>query len=120
MVNTSCLLFLRDIHEGYVSLQVADDGQSKFAHEIKNIDEDKKSVEKKFFVNNIGLFLTGREVFNNFKNRLFPFESIDQIQTPKPKIKPESEPDLEIKPQQPTQALNQILNIQNLYLNCVK
>ena len=49
MVNTSCLLFLRDIHEGYVSLQVADDEQSKFAHEIKNIDEDAKSVEKTFF-----------------------------------------------------------------------
>ena len=44
---------LRDINEEYLSLKDADDEQSKFANESKNIDNiDKgvRSVRKRFFL----------------------------------------------------------------------
>ena len=54
---------MRDIHEGILSLQVADDEQSKFVHEIKNIDEDAKSVEKKVFL------ITLKQIISDWKYR---------------------------------------------------
>ena len=53
-------IFLRDIHEKYLSLKDADDEQSKFANKLKNISIDINSVEKKFFLNNIGLFYSAK------------------------------------------------------------
>ena len=50
MVNIHSLLFLRDIHEGYLSLGDADNKQSKFATELKNFDKGIKI--KKVFLNN--------------------------------------------------------------------
>ena len=54
MVNIHSLLFLRDIHEGYLSLEDADNKQSKFATELKNFDKGIKIVIKikKVFLNN--------------------------------------------------------------------
>ena len=50
----------------------------KFGNKLKNIDKSIKSVEKKLFLSNIGLLFTAREeVFNNFKNRLFPIKNIE-------------------------------------------
>ena len=46
------IVFLRDIHEGYLSSKDADDEQSKFANKLNNIDKGIKSVEKKLFLNN--------------------------------------------------------------------
>ena len=54
---------MRDVHEGILSLQVADDEQSKFAHEIKNIDKDAKSVEKKVFL------ITLKQIISDWKYR---------------------------------------------------
>ena len=73
------IAFLRDIHQGYLSLKDADDDeQSKFTNRLKNIDKGIKSVEKKLFLSNIGLFFTAREkVHNNFKNRLFPIKNTE-------------------------------------------
>ena len=65
------IIFLRDIHERYLSYKDADDEQSKFANNLRNIDKGLKSVEKIVFLNNIGLYLTAREkVLNKFKKRL--------------------------------------------------
>ena len=36
--------FLRDIHEGYLSLQDTDDKQIKFANKLKSIDKGIKPV----------------------------------------------------------------------------
>ena len=42
------IVFLRDIHEGHLSLE--DDGhQSNFAAKLKNLDNSKKRIEKQFF-----------------------------------------------------------------------
>ena len=38
--------FLRDIHEGHLSLKDADDEQSNFAAQIKNLGKDKKNKTK--------------------------------------------------------------------------
>ena len=43
LVNSLCLLFLRDIHEAYLPLKDAHDKQSKFANTLKSIDQTKKS-----------------------------------------------------------------------------
>ena len=51
-----------------------------------------RSVEKKYFLNNIGLCFGAREkAFNNFKNRIFPIK--DKILTPSPKPESELEPE---------------------------
>ena len=48
--------FLRDIHEGYLSLKDADNKQSKFATQLKNFDKGIKRISKKnFFFKNLGL-----------------------------------------------------------------
>ena len=36
------IAFLRDIHEGYLSLKDADDEQRKFASKLKSVDKDIK------------------------------------------------------------------------------
>ena len=43
------IVFLRDVHEGYLSLESADNEQSIFATELKNVDKDIKTVDKSFF-----------------------------------------------------------------------
>ena len=42
MFFTYC--FLRDVHEGYLSLEEADDEQSNFAAKLKNLDKGKKYI----------------------------------------------------------------------------
>ena len=96
MVNILYQLFFKR----YLSLKDADDEQIKFANELKSIDNGPKSVEKKLFMNNVVLFLTAREkVLNNFENRLFPIENLEQELEPELEPEPEQEPELEPKPQ---------------------
>ena len=64
-------MFLRDIHEGYLSLKDTNDEQIKFPNKLKSIDKSIKLIEKKFFLSNIGLSFTAREkILNNLTNRL--------------------------------------------------
>ena len=44
------------MHEGYLSLEDADDQQSNFAAKLKNLDKGKKQLKKCFLQNNLGLF----------------------------------------------------------------
>ena len=66
------IVFLRDIHEGHLSLEDANDEQSNFAAKIKNLDKGKKTFKKdiknlKTFLNNLGLLFSAREkVLINF------------------------------------------------------
>ena len=88
------IVFLRDIHEGYLSLKDADNEQSKFANNLKNIDKGINSIEKKLFPSNIRLFFTAREKFlNSIKNRLFPIKNLEL--KPEQELEPELEPELE-------------------------
>ena len=49
----------------------------------------KKGLEKKSFLNNLGLLFSAREkVFNNFKSRLFPVKNLDKIPTSEPAAEP--------------------------------
>ena len=45
MFFTYC--FLRDIHEGHLSLENADHKQSNFAIELNNLEKGRKTFEKK-------------------------------------------------------------------------
>ena len=49
LVNIHHLLFLRDLHEGYLSLEDADNTQSNFATEFENFSKSIKAVKKIFF-----------------------------------------------------------------------
>ena len=42
MFFTYC--FLRDVYEGYLSLEEADDEQNNFAAKLKNLDKGKKYI----------------------------------------------------------------------------
>ena len=48
-MNILYLLFLRDIHEGYLSLKDADYAQNNLAVELKNLVNGKKAFEKELF-----------------------------------------------------------------------
>ena len=64
-------MFLRVIHEGYLSLKDTNDEQIKFPNKLESIDKSIKFIEKKFFLSNIGLSFTAREkILNNLTNRL--------------------------------------------------
>ena len=55
--------------EGYSILKDADYEQSKFPKELKSVDKGEKPVERKHFLNNLGLFLGARKnSLNNFKS----------------------------------------------------
>ena len=43
------IVFLRDIHEGHLSLKYGDDEQSNFVAKRKNLDKGKKQLKKSFF-----------------------------------------------------------------------
>ena len=43
-------MFLRDIHEGQLSIEGANNKQSKFGNELKNFDKGTKTLDKKSFL----------------------------------------------------------------------
>ena len=43
------IAFLRDIHEGHLSVEGADNKQSNFANELNNFDKGTKTLDKKYF-----------------------------------------------------------------------
>ena len=47
LVNIHYYCFLRDIHDGYLLLEEADNKQSNFANELKNFKKGTKTLEKK-------------------------------------------------------------------------
>ena len=69
---------------------------SKFANKLKGRDKVVKSIEKKLFQSNKGLFFTAKEkVFNNFKPKLFPTKNLEP--TLGPEVEQEVEPELDRK-----------------------
>ena len=94
------IIFSKDIHEGYLSLKNVDDEQSKFANKWKNIVKGVKSVEKKLFLSNIGLFFSARQsILNNFRDRLVPLKNLE----PEPELEPK--PELKTEPKHRKSAL---------------
>ena len=76
------MVFLRDIHEGNLSIGKADNKKSYFVNELKSFDKSTKALEKKPFLNNLGLLLSARDkVLNSFKSRLFLLKKLDKIVT---------------------------------------
>ena len=78
------LVFSRDIHKGDLSIEKADNKQSNFANELKNFGKGIKTVEKKFFLNNLGLLLFSA----SFKTRLFPIKNLNKIPLNEPATEP--------------------------------
>ena len=69
------IVFLRDIHEGNLSLEDADYKQSNYAAKLKNLGKGKKQLKKSFFKNNLALlFIAKEKIVNKFKSRLFPIK----------------------------------------------
>ena len=48
-MNITCLLLLRHVHEGHLSLEDTDDEQSNFAAKKQNLDKGNKIRESIFF-----------------------------------------------------------------------
>ena len=67
--------FLRDIHEGHLSLKHTDNGQSNFVAKIKSSDKGNKQL-KNCLINSGLLFIARENVFNNFKRRLSPIKKV--------------------------------------------
>ena len=52
---------------------------------MKNFDRGTKTLDKKSFLNNLGLLFSAREkVLNSFKSRLFPIKNLDTFPTREP------------------------------------
>ena len=89
LVNIHYLLFLRDIYEGHLSTEGANNKQSNFTNELKNFDKGAKILDKKYFLNNLGLLFSAREkVLNSFKIRLFPIKECEQAPDQAPEQAP--------------------------------
>ena len=78
------LVFSRDIHEGDLSIEKADNKQSNFANELKNFGKGIKTIEKKFFLYNLGLLLFSV----SFKTRLFPIKNLNKVPLNEPATEP--------------------------------
>ena len=64
-------VFLRDIHEGNLSLKDADIKQNHLINELRNMQKSKIAVEEISFLKN-SLFISTREkILNNFKGKIF-------------------------------------------------
>ena len=99
------IVFLRDIHEGHLSIEETDNKQGDFAKELKNFDKGIKTLEKNSFLNNLGLLYSAREkVLNSFKSRLFPIKDFNKIPTHKPATEPEVVKEPATEPQVATKA----------------
>ena len=94
LVNIHHLVFfLRDIHNGYLSLEKTDNKQSNFVNELKNFEKGTKTLEKRSFLDNLGLLFSAREkLLDNFQSRLFPMKKLDKIPTLQPTSEPAAEP----------------------------
>ena len=92
---------------GKVILEKLDNRQSNFANELKNFDNGIKALEKKYFLNNVGLLFSAREkVLNSFKHRLFPTKYLDNIPTPEPATEPETATEPEVATKKQKHKLN--------------
>ena len=66
-----------------MSLEVADEEQSKLVSKLSDIARGKIPVEKRSFLNNVVLFLSGREkILNNFRSNIFSTKKLDKTLTP--------------------------------------
>ena len=72
LANIHYLFFLRDIQEGNLTLKDADEEQSELVNILKDLNRGVKPVEKRSFLDNIGLLLSEREkIVNNFRSKIF-------------------------------------------------
>ena len=54
--------------------------QNYFVTELKKFDKSIKTIEKRSFLSNLGLFFSSREkVLNNFRSKLIPIRILDKI-----------------------------------------
>ena len=54
--------------------------QNYFVTESKKLDKGIKTIGKRSFLSNLGLFFSSREkVLNNFRSKLFPVRILDKI-----------------------------------------
>ena len=56
-------VFLRDKHKKYLSLENNNLKQSNFATELKNFEKGKKTLEKKYFLDNLVSLTSARKKF---------------------------------------------------------
>ena len=71
-------VFLRDIHEGNLSLKDADIKQNHLINELRNMQKSKIAVEEISFLKN-SLFISTREkILNNFKGKIFLTKNFNQ------------------------------------------
>ena len=64
-----------------------------------------KGLEKKYFLNNLGLSFSAREkVLNCYKSRLFPVKNVHESPTREPTLVPATEPEVAKEPTKVTKA----------------
>ena len=64
-------MFLRKIHNGYLSLWEGDNNESNFADELENFEKGAKTqkhLQKSFFKNNLVLLSTAKKKKKKFSN----------------------------------------------------
>ena len=97
--NIQYLLFFKGYKWRYLSLENADHKQSNFAIILKNFEKSTKILEKKSFLNNLGLLFSAREkVANSFKSRLFLIKYLNKTTTCEPTPEPATEPEVAKEP----------------------
>ena len=109
--------FLRDIHEGCLSLEGAENKQNNLATELKTFDKGIKTIEK---------FGARVKVLNNFKSRLFTTRNLDKTSTREPTFEsafqptPEPTPETTKVTKAKTKRKIYALNLCEILLNKIK
>ena len=75
-----CIIFLSNIHGGDLSIENADEEQSRLFKKSKklwDINKEEKPIEKTTFLKNLGSILDARKkVLNSFKSNISPLKNL--------------------------------------------
>ena len=82
-------IFLKDIYEENLSIEDAGKEQRNLLNKLSGENKSKIPVEKRYFLNNIGLFFSAsRKIFNSFESKMFLIKNLDKIPAPDPTHNP--------------------------------
>ena len=75
-----CIIFLSNIHKGDLSIENADEEETRLfkkSKKLRDINKEEKPIEKTTFFKNLGSILDARKkVLNSFKSNISPLKNL--------------------------------------------
>ena len=78
-----------------MSIEDANKEKRDLLNKLNGMNRGKTPVDKRPFLTNVGLFLSGREkILNRFKSKMFPTKNLEKTPIPEASTDPSSDPTL--------------------------